>query len=372
MSERGILLPFTTNRPRDAVTSGARHRRSELPCGTNLYTLDEARAILDDPVRDMAYLDTTLGPEIQEYLRWKRMAKGSAVTLDSYERILARLAVRLPAGVGIADVAVEHLILILDQVPSGSWKLHRAVYNGLFKWAISRDHRSAKNPVEMLPALRPQPRRALKVFSESELDRLVAAARYMDDPIRDRARAILLQDSGIRKGEARRLRVRDVNAAERFITVLGKGDKEREVEVCGDFWLAWESALLEPIPKSDEPWGVDDYVWFPTRVAGEYLGRERQVTRAHPERMMSERAFHEWWKRLVDHSGVAYRKPHTTRHTYATAALDASEGDLYGVAEILGHASTKTTELYLHSSRRRKRSVAEALARTRREHREDD
>jgi site-specific recombinase XerD len=328
--------------------------------------LDEARAILDDPMRDQRYLDTRLGPEIVEYLRWKRLANGSPVTLDSYERILARLAVRLPAGVGIADIGVEHLMLVLDEIPPGSWKLHRAVYNGLFKWAISRDRRSAKNPVEMLPSLRPQPRRVIRVFSEAEYDKIVRATRLMDDPARDHARAILLQDSGIRKGEARRLRVRDINAADRFITVLGKGDKEREIPVCGDFWLAWESALLEPIPKTTDPWLPDDYVWFPTRVAGEYLGRARQVTRAHPERPMSERAFHEWWQRLLDHAGVSYRKIHMTRHTFATAALDASGGDLYGVAEMLGHASTKTTEAYLHSSKRRKESVAEALARVRR------
>jgi integrase len=51
-----------------------------------------------------------------------------------------------------------------------------------------------------------------------------------------------------------------------------------------------------------------------------------------------------------------------TRHTYATAALDASEGDIYGVSQLLGHASTKTTEAYLHSSQRRKESVARKLA----------
>ena len=44
-----------------------------------------------------------------------------------------------------------------------------------------------------------------------------------------------------------------------------------------------------------------------------------------------------------------------TRHTFATDVLDATEGDLYAVKELLGHSSTSVTEVYLHSSRTRTR-----------------
>ena len=92
---------------------------------------------------------------------------------------------------------------------------------------------------------------------------------------------------------------------------------------------------------------------------------------AYPEKPMSPRAFHEWWGRLIDHSGVDYRKPHTTRHTYATAALEASDDDIYGVKELLGHASVRTTEVYLHAGKKKKESVARQLAEARRQGRED-
>jgi site-specific recombinase XerC len=55
-----------------------------------------------------------------------------------------------------------------------------------------------------------------------------------------------------------------------------------------------------------------------------------------------------------------------TRHTFATGVLDATKGDIYAVKELLGHESTKTTEIYLHSSRRRKEEAADAYARVRR------
>ena len=48
---------------------------------------------------------------------------------------------------------------------------------------------------------------------------------------------------------------------------------------------------------------------------------------------------------------MRHRKPYMTRHTFATDVLDATEGDLYAVKELLGHSSTRVTEVYLHSSR---------------------
>ena len=223
-----------------------------------------------------------------------------------------------------------------------------------------------QNPVELLPGLlRQAPTRVYKIFTPGERAALRAAARFTDDPVRDQARVELLLNTGLRKGEARRLRMADVNPAIKAVAVYGKGDKERLVRIHGNFWLNWENQLLEPIPKLGRLPLPEDYVWFPMRVAGAHQGRERQVTKSYPDRPMGECSFHQWWKRLIDHAGIPYRKPHMTRHTFATDALDATEGDLYGVSNALGHASTKTTEIYLHSSQKRMDSVAEALARVR-------
>ena len=42
--------------------------------------------------------------------------------------------------------------------------------------------------------------------------------------------------------------------------------------------------------------------------------------------------------------------------------LDATEGDLYAVKELLGHSSLKVTEVYLHSSRTRTEAAVKALS----------
>lgn len=331
------------------------------------YTLEEARRILGDPIANQAYLQTRLGPDVRDFLAWKRLSNASGRTLATYEWCLGHLCMRLPADVAIEDVSVENLILALEPVPAGSWRLHRSAYNGLFKWAIRHGRRSAINPVELLPDLLGQNITPVyKIFSAAERAALINASRLMDDPARDRVRAHLLLDAGMRKGEARALLSSDVDPTGRCVIVHGKGNKQRLIPIRGDFWRAWEEHLLTPIPRLDRQPELREHVWFPMRVAGEYGNRERQVTAAYPERPMSERGFHEWWQRLCGHAGVEYRKPHMTRHTFATDALDASEGDLYGVSELLGHSSTKVTEIYLHSSTKRMESVASKLNQSRR------
>lgn len=358
------LLAYNKKRG-DAVTSPARHRRSELPCTPNLYTLSEALAILADPMRDESYKLTALGPEIVDHMNRARLGRNSPATLDAKERILARLAVSCP-DVGIAKLEYEHLERYLLSIPEKSWRTHRSHINTFVKWAIMFERRSARNPVDLLPELRPTEQRVLHTFDHQERWAILDASRYMDDPARDRVRAHLMLDAGIRKAEACGLLHGDVNPNRREITVLGKGRKERVIPIEDPgFWLAWETALLTPLPKLKRLPESGDHVWFPMRVAGEYKSRARQVTRAYPERPMGSRGFHEWWERLISHSGVEYRKPHMTRHTFATDALDASDGDVYGVKELLGHANIATTQLYLHSSPRRKASVAAALARVR-------
>jgi integrase len=364
-------LADNMNAPATLATPGGRHGR-QVPCGndltTQLFTLAEARAYLDDPMRDQRYLQTLLGPHVRDYIAWKRAGQPSLRTIDTYERLLARLCVQLPPELGVGDVSDVDLLLMLETVPLKSHRLHRSAWNGFFKWAIKRGRRSAINPVDDLPDLLNQSRAAVhKIFTEAERAALVNAARFMDDPAHDRARARLLLDTGIRKGEARGLRVGDVDPTGRCITVLGKGGKERLIPIRGEFWQEWELFLMAPIPKLGWPLELTDYVWFPMRVAGEYGNRARQVTASYPDRPMGECSMHSWWSRLAGHAGIEYRKLHMTRHTYATDALDATEGDLYGVSELLGHSSTKVTEVYLHSSKRRMESVADKLNRARRD-----
>ena len=82
---------------------------------------------------------------------------------------------------------------------------------------------------------------------------------------------------------------------------------------------------------------LTDYLWYGVYKVGD------RVIGLKPERNLSYRRFHAWWCRVEDVAGVRHRKPHMTRHTFATDVLDATEGDLYAVKELLGHSSTRRT-----------------------------
>jgi integrase/recombinase XerC len=157
-----------------------------------------------------------------------------------------------------------------------------------------------------------------------------------------------------------------VEAAPRTVTVLGKGRKRRLIPLSAEVTNTVDEYLLTEYPLLDRVPTRSDYLWFPVYHVGDRL------IGLKPERASSYRGFYEWWKRVETAAGVQHRKPHAMRHTFATDVLDATEGDLYAVKELLGHSSTRVTEVYLHSSRTRTVSATDALAAYRSGNRESD
>jgi integrase/recombinase XerC len=337
-----------------------------------LYTREEVERMLA-LTRDLNWIvDSRLGPVVQEHLAWYSISAAPR-TLDARQRRLAQLCRKCPAAT-IESLDVSDLMLALEDVPPRSRRIAIHHWNGLIKWAILFDRRSAKNPVDLLPKPKKYTPPAVRTFNDVERSRIIAAAaRGGDgyDPARDLIRVYLMHDGGLRRGGCLAMRNRDVNAMRREVVVLEKGEKERVVQIeLDDFWIAWLNHMATPYPKMDRTPEPDDYIWFPTRVAGAYGSRPRQVTRCYPEKPLVESGWHRWWYDLLARADVVApgttsgRKPHTTRHTFITDALDESN-DLYGVKELVGHSSTRVTEAYVHSSDKHKRDVAKKLARSR-------
>lgn len=67
------------------------------------------------------------------------------------------------------------------------------------------------------------------------------------------------------------------------------------------------------------------------------------------------------YKKVLKEAGVKYKKFHATRHTYATQLLERGE-NIVNVGALLGHASIKTTEVYVHVSLKAKEQAVERLS----------
>jgi integrase len=93
----------------------------------------------------------------------------------------------------------------------------------------------------------------LKPFRQTEIDRLLDAARRSCNPKRNEAIICLLYDTGIRASELCALKRKDVDLGTYRCTVLGKGNKTRTVSFARTTLKAL-TAYLGDLPKQpDEP-----------------------------------------------------------------------------------------------------------------------
>lgn len=73
---------------------------------------------------------------------------------------------------------------------------------------------------------------------------------------------------------------------------------------------------------------------------------------SQPGRHLTERAVQKVFDKTKEKAGIMKDvSVHTLRHSFATHLLESGT-DLRYIQELLGHASTKTTEIYTHVSKR--------------------
>lgn len=186
------------------------------------------------------------------------------------------------------------------------------------------------------------------VLRADELHRLLddPPARVDDDPeflrCRDDAVLELLYGSGLRVSEVCSLKLGDVDPRRKWLTVWGKGAKERRVPLSAPAASAlrsWLSTERNAAVASTSGAGPVHDALFLNR-------RGRPLT---PRDV----------RRILDHRSPVPTHPHALRHTFATHLLDGG-ADLRAVQELLGHADLATTQIYTHVSRERLRRVFDA------------
>lgn len=128
---------------------------------------------------------------------------------------------------------------------------------------------------------------------------------------------------GLRLGEASRLTPAQIDKDRMVIRVIGKGDKERLVPI--------PASLLSSLRQAWTTHRNPSWI-FANGPVGEPVCRK---TLYH--------AFH----RARQEAGLPKVTPHVFRHSYATRLLEEGVG-VEIVQILLGHASPRTTQTYLH------------------------
>jgi len=165
-----------------------------------------------------------------------------------------------------------------------------------------------------------------------------ASGRLDEVRLRDDAVIELLYGSGLRVGELCGLCDGDLDLVGGWVTVWGKGGKQRKVpmspkaqQALGRWLREGRSALLARSGGAMEGVGAAQPLFVNMR--GRRLG-PRDV------------------RRLLDKRSSLRVHPHALRHSFATHMLDGG-ADLRVVQELLGHSSLRTTQVYTHVSKER-------------------
>ena len=161
------------------------------------------------------------------------------------------------------------------------------------------------------------------------------------DPVaaRDVAMIELMYATGLRVSELVSLKVSQVNLEAGYLTVVGKGRKERAVPI-GSYARDRALAYVRDIRP---------------QIIGRRLSPYLFVTRRG--RPMTRQGFWQRLRRRVRQTDVAgHISPHTLRHAFATHLVEGG-ADLRAVQLMLGHADIGTTEVYTHVAPERLREV---------------
>ena len=245
--------------------------------------------------------------------------------MDQYERDIARQFVLYPEK-RLEEFTSEDMLAVLTSFPPGSQRRASAALSEFWKWAYLW-LRIPENPMLRVPTIPRDPPKVVDIFTDTDESTLCALPE-----LRDRALMLVLFGAGIRDGEARQTRLRDVDLEQQTLHVRGKGRRDRLIPLPHRVVHAVaELAVLDGLDQ-------DDYLWYRQRANED----ARRVLR---ERPVVYSGFHRWWARTLTNAGVAYKKPHTTRHTYATKYLRAG-GRLERLSRILGHSSVAVTEAH--------------------------
>jgi integrase/recombinase XerD len=211
---------------------------------------------------------------------------------------------------------------------------------------LCADGMRADDPTRIVAS--PKSRRALpKVLSIAEVDRLLSTAEAEANAAaspQKQAAALrlyvlleLLYATGLRVSELVSLRRSAVMRDASFLTVTGKGNKERVVPVNDRARDAIKAYLATLEPGSP--------FLFPATGAEGYLSRQ---------------VFARDLKGLAARAGISSARvaPHVLRHAFASHLL-AGGADLRVVQMLLGHADISTTQIYTHVLDEKLRTLVE-------------
>ncbi|GIX48676.1 MAG: tyrosine recombinase XerD [Candidatus Tectimicrobiota bacterium] len=287
--------------------------------------------------KGMPAIPPALAAWVQAFARYLAVERGRAPhTLAAYLGDVRRLAAFVTArGVGSwAALRPEEVVAYL-QARREAGRAARSIARELvairgFARFLCQHGVLAADPTAHLETPRPWQRLPIVLTPEE-----VARVLQQPDPRtalgkRDAALLELLYAAGLRASEVTALTVGDVDPAAGYVSVRGKGGKERLVPIGEVALVRLEAYLSRGRPRLLR--GRQTPYLFVNRSA----------------RPLSRQGLWKIVKKYVQQAAVGKpASPHTLRHAFATHLLEGG-ADLRVLQILLGHADLATTQVYTH------------------------
>lgn len=195
---------------------------------------------------------------------------------------------------------------------------HMMINAVLYYYKTVKGEQKFKNEIR-----RPQKEKTLpKVLSKEEIGKVMASC----ENIKHKTMLCLLYGAGLRAGEVISIRVNDIDSARKVINIKkAKGFKDRTVML--------SEKLLELLRDYYRNYRPNIYL-FEGQYGDQY----------------SKTSLRKVFQKACQKAGIK-QKPtlHWLRHSFATHLLENGT-DLRYIQQLLGHQSSKTTEIYTHVS----------------------
>lgn len=262
---------------------------------------------------------------LTDFLRQQQQKNRSPHTLSAYQRDLQELAQLLPEN---SSLTQTDFVMALKKL-TAQGNSPASIARKLSTWRqycayLLQQGQLSTNPVQSLKAPK-LPQRLPRTLERESLNHMLNHSHAKDMLTkRDVAMIEIFYGSGLRLSELAALNMHDIMLDEGWVTVWGKGRKQRHVPLTQAAIKAIQAYLNERLATHDET------ALF-TGKTGKRLG-VRQIA-----------------KRLAlwakTHDAQQHLTPHMLRHSFASHLLQASR-DLRAVQDLLGHEQLSTTQIY--------------------------
>lgn len=268
---------------------------------------------------------------VERFLNYLTVEKGlSSNTLEAYRRDIRKFRVFLEENgktiTGFKRSDLSSFINHLRESGSQASTLARNIsaMRSFCKFMLLEGIIN-EDPVENLSTPKGW-KRIPRIIGTEEVSTLLKRPEGKTLSLRDRAMLEIIYSSGLRASEVISIKLNDINFEAGFITVTGKGSKQRVIPV-NDAALKTVREYIEVSRPGILKKGSSKFLFL--AKGGKPMTRQRL------------------WQLIKTYSAdlsIAL-SPHTLRHCFASHLLDGG-ADLRALQKMLGHTDISTTQIY--------------------------